>query len=1069
MADTGAIVALLFTDLVGSTAMYDRIGDEQAETVRKAHFASLRQALVAHGGEEVKSLGDGLMVAFNSAVAAVEAAIAMQQAATSAPVPAGDGHPTEVRVGIHAGEPLRDEGDFFGVSVNTARRLCDVAEPGQILASDLIRALVSPRLRVGLRPVGELALKGIDEPVSAYEVEWAPRTEVVTVPPVLAVGSDVPFVGRAEDLERLVAIWAGVAAGDHGVVLVAGEPGIGKTRLVAELARRAGSSALLLAGRCDPELATPLGPFAEAVRVAARQWPPEVHPLMVGAGLEPLHRISGTDVGDQETERPVLFDAVLAVLRQAAAHLPVLLVIDDAHWADDSSLLLLRQLWRERLEHVLVAVTYRDTDLSRTHPLAALLADFRRETDVERLVLRGLTAENVEQLLGGSARSDPSPASSAAAVRIAEDTEGNPFFITEVIRHLVDRGRLRSDGGGGWTVSGTLEAIDVPEGIREVIGRRLSSLSPACNELLAVASVIGRHFPARLLAQVAETSLDDALDAIDEALASRVLEEEAAALATFSFSHALVREALYQELSTVRRLRLHLRIGEALRTSAGTPGEIAHHLLEAGPVGSTLGAADAALDAAEDARTRLAAFEDAAAMCRRGLAVLGDDDLGRRCDLLNLLGDSMLSAGDADGMAFVGEALAIGRRLEDPERLGRSITFAVRSGMSVDTPTYQEATRETLSLLPEGPSPMRARIRAAIALTGGFEVDAPEDAPLDRDAILSAAIASDDAEAIAYAGLAVADARINAGHPDAAKRVLDETADLLGTRVREAVLPYGARYVTIAMQRLDRNGAEDATARVVEHGKRFSALPWGHKLPVAALALLDGRLDDAHELAIELLGSPGSAEQAQALLATTSLERDEGLALLPLLETQASSSSLGAWRTALALFLIEVGRAGEAGRWLDRVERATATGRAGPIQLALASEAAAALADAAVGASAQPFLEPMTGRALVVGSFLCLGSARRYLGLCSVATGDLDAAIALFEVAIDENERLRSPLYAAHTRLDLADARRRRADAGDIDAAHSLARAAAATAAALGLARVARRAAAGGRPPATLG
>lgn len=1042
MAEPGGIVALLFTDLVGSTSMYDRIGDEEAERVRRAHFAGLREALTAHGGEEVKSLGDGLMVAFTSAVAAVEAAVAMQRSAQAV---AG----TEVRVGLHAGEPLRDEGDYFGVSVNTARRLCDAAEPGQILASDLIRALVSPRIRTGLRPIGELNLKGIEESVWAYEVEWAPPVDGPSVPPLLATGADAPFVGRVDDLGVLTRRWQAVQTGGTGIALVAGEPGIGKTRLAAELTRfaLAGGPATVLAGRSDAELATPLGPFAEAIRSAAMHWSPDLRPLIATPALEPMHRRAGVSGDLRGTERAALFGAVTDLVERAAAQAPVLFVLDDLHWADETSLLLLRHLLRLRLPRVLFVATYRDTELSRTHPLAALVADLRREADVDRIVLRGLQADDVRNLLDATDE-DTDPALVDLADRITADTEGNPFFVHEVLRHLVESGRLVAG-----EVVGVVDAIDVPAGVREVIGRRLSQLSETCNELLAVASVIGRQFSARLLADVAERGLDETLDAIDQALAARVVEEETGSLTSFSFAHALVRETLYQEVTTVRRLRLHLRIARALRSTGGSLAEIAHHLLEAGPAAPSVEAAAAALAAAEDARFRLAAFEDAATLASRALASVDDLDDATRCDLLTVLGDSQIGAADFAGLETLGQAAELGQQLRDGPRIARAVVYAIRAGVPApQLPPFLDASRTALGLLRE-PTPVRARLRAVLALAGETA-----DRVADTDAVLAEARASGDDEAFIYAALAKADVHLAQGEAEAAATILDEGVGHIGPGLTEAVLPFGTRYFELALIIGDRERAETELDKIERNRGRFNSARWTDQLPRAGFALLDGRLEEATRLAAAEFDSRLGAIQAAGLLGVIALEQDAAAAMLPMLEAEAARSHLAAWRAAVALFLIEAGRPKEAPRWttgvLDQLgqELGSATG------LAILAEVAFALDDTDLARRTADALGRLGGRTLTSG-VLCLGATDRYRGLCAAARGDLDMAVRRLEQAVAINASVPAPLYTAHSEVDLATVLLRRADGpDDEERAAALLVSARATAERLRLPRVARRA-----------
>jgi DNA-binding SARP family transcriptional activator len=349
-------VTLLFTDQVGSTETLQRLGDEEGERLRRAHFGLLREAAGMHGGEEVKNLGDGLMVAFVSAVDALACAITMQQAVHRATV-SGE-LAFAVRIGLNVGEPIRDEGDYFGTPVVIAKRLCDAGAPGQILASELVRGLVGTRGGFVYKTLGAVPLKGVAEPVPACEVIWKASTEVRVPLPPLLVGEDRgSFVGRSDVGAALEAEWAAVR--EHGlrVVVLAGEPGIGKTRMVREFARKAHErGATVLAGSCHEETHVPYQPFVQALRhyiaccppaeLAVQVTPRRAQLAAILPELEDTRSPYGPTGLGAEQERFRLFETVSSLLTEAAHLRPMVLFLDDLHWADQSSLLLLRHLAR---------------------------------------------------------------------------------------------------------------------------------------------------------------------------------------------------------------------------------------------------------------------------------------------------------------------------------------------------------------------------------------------------------------------------------------------------------------------------------------------------------------------------------------------------------------------------------------------------------------------------------------------------------------------------------------------------------------------------------------------------
>ncbi len=566
--ERAAMAAILFTDLVNSTELMQRAGDEDAQRIFKAHYRLLRDAVSANGGAEVKSLGDGLMVAFNSAADAVRCAVTMQQTSRRQ-VAAGER--LAIKVGINAGDALRDESDYFGTPVVVARRLCDRAGPGQILCSAVIETLLAGRQAFSFRSIGELELKGLAVPVSACEVVYE------TEQPGLIL-TRTPFVGRDSEMARLKAKLADARSGRGGLVMLVGEPGIGKSRVIEEFSEHARESgATVLSGRCfEGEWAPPYGPFAEAIDGHVKNAEPATLRADLAYGAAPIARLVPSlrdalpDVPEPEPlqpdeERFRLLDAVSQFLIAVSQRAPVVLVLDDLHWSDRGSIAMLRHVAHFiTKQRMLVLGAYRDVELDRQHPLSDALAALRREVEYDRILLKGLGRDQIAELLTAITEHEVPEAFVQA---ISDETDGNPFFIREVLIHLTEEGKIYQEDGR-WISKLSIPEMGIPEGVRQVIGRRLSRLSEDTNKLLSAASGFNGPFRVDLAGAVAGLDESAALDAVDEALAAQLVVATGEAEAC-DFTHALIRHTLYSELSPPRQVRLHRQIAEAMERAYG--------------------------------------------------------------------------------------------------------------------------------------------------------------------------------------------------------------------------------------------------------------------------------------------------------------------------------------------------------------------------------------------------------------------------------------------------------------------------------------------------------------------
>jgi class 3 adenylate cyclase/tetratricopeptide (TPR) repeat protein len=721
-------VTLLFTDLVGSTALSSSLTREASDALRQAHFDLLRGAVRSAGGAEVKSLGDGLMVAFASPTRALACAVAMQQAI--------DRHnrrsdtPLEVRIGLSSGEVTEEDGDFFGDPVVEAARLCAAADGGQILITDVVRILVGRHAAHEFVALGPMDLKGLPGAVDCSEVLWEPEqfasTDRVPLPARLAVSGQVlfAFCGRTDELHRLESVCeASIEKGLLHIVLIAGEPGIGKSSLAAQLARRAhDDGATVLFGACAEDLAVPFGPWIECLTHLVRQLPDgdlaalgDVH----GAALRRVvpsvaDRLPGGGVvlGDADTERLVLFDAVTALLAMTG---PTLVVLDDLHWADAASLQLLRHLAGAGIElPVTLLGTYRSSELSSGHGLADLLANLRRDPIVERLTLDGLTVTEVIDLMTAAAGSDLGDDGTELAHTVSRETDGNPFFVGELLRHLGESGAFVQDSTGRYSLSLEADEVGLPSSVVEVVQRRVARLGVETEQLLAIAAVIGRDFDIDVLAQAAGIDEDELLDVLERAAAAAVVAEDPASPTGYRFVHALIAHTLVTGLSPARRRRTHERVAEALEVTGGSPEELARHWLLAARPTDVIKAVAYAL-AAGDAAVEALSPVDAVGWYEQALEVVSDDRT--RVDVLLRLAGAQAEASIEAWTTTAEIASGLARKLGDPELLASSVLVRrdnARTHTAAD-PAQVSLIEEALASVGGADSLLRARLLARLA------------------------------------------------------------------------------------------------------------------------------------------------------------------------------------------------------------------------------------------------------------------------------------------------------------------------------------------------------------------
>ncbi len=1082
-------LTILFTDLVGSTEILSRLREEGAEKLRQAHFTILREAVARHEGEEVKNLGDGLMVVFESTLAGVNCAVAMQQALERHNRRAST--LLSIRIGMSVGEPTQRENDYFGTPVVEASRLCAQADGGQILASEVVRLLVGLRGGHTFRSMGSVELKGLPEPVAACEVAWEPLDlpggQGVPLQATLAAGERSAFVGREDALQRLVRAWERARTGERQLVLLAGEPGIGKTRIAIEFARRVhAEGSTVLFGRSDEETLIPYQPFVEALRhyclsIEAHEIREQVGvagPELVTLVPELARRVPGLPEplrGDPEGDRFRLFESVATLLRLAAEATPLVLILDDLHWADKPTLLLLKNIIREPVaQRLLIVGTYRETDLSRSHPLSEVMADLRRERLFERVSLGGLNEANVASLMAAMAGVAAPP----DVVRAVHDeTDGNPFFIEEVLRHLAESGAfdLRE---GRWASGLSVEEMGIPEGVREVVGRRLNRLSESCNKALAAASAIGRQFGLDVLERVAGVEGDALFELIEEAVAAHVLEEVHGEIDRYSFSHALIRQVLYEELTAGRRVRLHRQIGqslEAVQRKGESPNlaELAFHFFEAATGGDTEKAIEYSIRAAEQA-TSQAAYEEAAGHYVAALQVLEmvEPDLARECDLLLGLGQAQRRAGEARAaMETFKKVAGVAASQSDGVRravaaLNYEQAFLLTGEFRSKPDPSAELMKEALAGLGQEPA-IRSRLLASLARAAYYGGELGRSAELSVEAVAEAQASGDGAAMVS----ALDARRTTLWTPDhsIAER-LDAALACLAQAEKEGDVEVALEsrkwIITALLERGDVAGADaqiQAYATVAE-SLRQPAYSYSTHLFRGMRASMSGEFAEVSREVERTLAVGARAGSFNARIQALTMAGISGVLSgnIPALR-EWTEAMPDAYPVGAVWFASEQGNITEAQRGWARLRTELLADMQRDFlwkgSMSIVAEIVHSLDYRADADRVYELLVPFSGEVLVVGPAVgCVGPVDYYLGTMARLAGRYDQALEHFAQALALNRRMGAKPYLARTVLEQAKALRGRGAAEDRETAAAVAREALEAARAMGMAPLEREA-----------
>ena len=963
-------------------------------------------------------------------------------------------------------DPLREDAQRGYI-----RRLIAAGEvaAARVAFDDLARRL---RRELGVPP--SLQTRGLLEGIHA-DGRAPASAPAPPLPAALERRERSPFVGREGPLEWLRAQWADARDGSGRLAVIAGDPGIGKTRLASEFARAArDEGAAVLLGRCHEEVLTSYQPFVEAFGRYVAAVPPDVLRDQLGAHGGELSRLvpeltrrlpdlPDPGGGDSEGERFRLFEAAGSQLANASRSWPVVLLLEDLHWADKPTALLLAHIVRSiQTERVLVIGTYRETELGE--PLVSVLADLRRDRALERLRLESLYRGDVATLIAAWLGRTP-PTHYAHALH--RETEGNPFFIEEVLRHLIEVGAVDETA---WRRLASFTELGIPDGVREAIERRLATLSPAARRIVTMAAAIGRSFSIRVLAALAELPEDRLLEALEEAAKHRIIEEEAGAPGRYAFAHALIRETLYASLSGPRRVRLHYRIGAILeRQHAGDPdpplGELAYHFVAAAEPGAAAKAVDFSARAARRALAALA-YEEAVGHFDRALEASGlsdSSDEATRCDLLLGLGEAHAKASQFDQSCLAFQAAA---ELARTAGLGEQLALAAL-GLArgwIEQGSADPATigllEEALAALPETETALRARLLGRLAMELHFSGRPERCRAAAREGVGLARELGDPAT-LAFA--------LNAHHW--AQRGQDEVGELLAVadeiighaeasgELELAIQGHSWRLVDLLeLGRTDRiDEAIDACVHLADRLHQPFYRSWVAGLPPMR-ALMQGRFEDAERLAREALAAAESAGNWNGITSSRVqlawCWKDEGRGAEHAAEVERfvqeevlarplSGGAAAVWNGNLALFMAEAGLHGRARGYLARVAACDDTeltqnvdGRSGA---ALAAEACALLGDEPLARRLYEMLLPRDGLCILGGRGVYFrGAVARYLGLLAATLSHVEDAIRHHEEALHTNTRANAPPWIARSLLDLAVALLARGGPGDEERAADL-------------------------------
>jgi DNA-binding SARP family transcriptional activator len=914
---------------------------------------------------------------------------------------------------------------------------------------------------LGIEPGPEL--RALEERILAQDpgLGWQPSVTAGTPAPrgEPSEATEGTFVGRAHERGRLIGRLGEVQSGNGRLVLLSGEPGIGKTRLSEQLSAYARSQHMRVvwARGWEGDGAPAFWPWVQVLRTLSEQLPPDTLTDAIGGHGADIARVVPDyarfvtvvdDAPDAETARFRFFEAVAGLLHNLAASQPLVIVLDDLHWADQSSLRLLEfAVGGLQTAAVMLVGTFRDAE-ARQPPLANTLATLARAPELERLALPGLSVAEVGDYVAAVVGEDADP---TLADSLHDRTAGNPFFVAELVRLMQDEGKL----------GGSDAAAPVPEGVRDVLRTRLARLPEDAITVLTAGAIAGRDFDVALVAHVCGIDEDRALDLVEAAWMTGIVDESPDGLGHFRFSHELVRESLVVGLTSLRRIRLHRRIGEAIEElhgerNSGFLTECAYHFSEAAPAGDPLKAVLYGQRAADRLNAQLA-YEDAIPTYERALELVETYDVGSwqtRTDLLIGLGWALRATGRlGDARSVLRRAMDRAQREGDPVRIARAVLGIGGGGFwgwwdefgvaDVDLLAYLE---RALDALEDEDSVLRCELLARLAVEGYFTMPRDRRRAVSQEA-LSMARRLDDPVALTAA--LASELLVGWSHENLEQRLqLDD--ELVAVAARNSIA-YGeliGRHFRMVdhFESGDRAAADADLAACEQLAERLGhyafhvQLAWYRSM----LAFVEGRLDEAEQLVHDAFERNLVSNEPAAWMAYGAqmyrLRREQGRhgELEGVLRSSAERQPqiALALQTGIATIAAEHGRPDEGRAVLAAVLAARPFDDRNdllvPLYAVQIAEAAVASGDADAARAVEPVLARHAGQVgLLATGHLCFGAIDRARGDVARALGRLDEAIECYERAIDVDEAVGARIYANRSRLALAIALDARDAGGD--------------------------------------